>query len=139
MYLYFLKSGCDVAVISLQSTLEYLFTVGRKVASINLMNLSAKYTTEATLDYFTLPAGDKVSTMSFVQQLSVYGTQTCSCGPAAFLNSVADTAMLAGQGLVGAMREGKNNQCLGEARLNVNTAPNPQQEVSCVPAVTPVY
>ena len=105
----------------------------------NLMNLSAKYTTEATIDYFTLPAGDKVSTMSFVQQLSVYGTQTCSCGPAAFLNSVADTAMLAGQGLVGAMREGKNNQCLGEARLNVNTAPNPQQEVSCVPAVTPVY
>ena len=105
----------------------------------NLMNLSAKYTTEATIDYFTLPAGDKVSTMSFVQQLSVYGTQTCSCGPAAFLNSVADTTMLAGQGIVGAMREGKNNQCLGEARLNVDTAPNPQQEVSCVPAVIPVY
>ena len=105
----------------------------------NLMNLSAKYTTEATIDYFTLSAGDKVSTMSFAQQLSVYGTQNCSCGPAAFLNSVADTTTLAGQAVVGTMREGKNNQCLGEARLNVDTAPNPQQEVSCVPAVTPVY
>ena len=105
----------------------------------NLMNLSAKYTTEATIDYFTLPAGDKVSTMSFVQQLSVYGTQTCSCGPAAFLNSVADTTMLAGQAIVGAMREGKNNQCLGESRLNVNTTPSPRLAVTPVPAVTPVY
>ena len=105
----------------------------------NLMNLSAKYTTEGTIDYFTFPAGDKISTMSFVQNLPQYGTQTCSCGPAAFLNSVADTTTLAGQGLIGTMREGENNLILGETRLNVDTAPDPQQEVSCVPAVTPVY
>ena len=105
----------------------------------NLMNLSAKYTTEATIDYFTFPAGDKISTMSFVQNLPQYGTQTCSCGPATFLNSVADTNTLAGQAIVGAMREGENNQGLGESRLNVNTTPNPQPAVFCVPAVIPVY
>jgi hypothetical protein len=77
--------------------------------------------------------------MSFVQNLPQYGNQTDSCGPAAFLNSVADTALLAGQAMVGAMREGKNNQCLGEARLNIDTTPAPQLAVTPVPAVTPVY
>jgi len=105
----------------------------------NLMNLSSKYTTEGAIDYFTFPAGDKISTMSFVQNLPQYGNQTDLCGPAAFLNSVADTTTLTGQAIVGAMREGKNNQCLGEARLNVNTTPNPRPTVTPVPAVTPVY
>ena len=105
----------------------------------NLMNLSAKYTTEGVIDYFTFPAGDKVSTMSFVQNLPQYGTQLDACGPAAFLNSVADTTILAGQAMVGAIREGKNNQCLGEARLNVDTTPAPRLAVTPVPAVTPVY
>jgi hypothetical protein len=105
----------------------------------NLMNLSAKYTTEGVIDYFTFPAGDKISTMSFVQNLPQYGNQTDPCGPAAFLNSVADTTLLAGQAMVGAMREGKNNQCLGEASLDVNTTPLPRLAVTPVPAVTPVY
>lgn len=105
----------------------------------NLMNLSAKYTTEATIDYFTLPVGDKISTMSFVQNLPQYGTQLDACGSAAFLNSVADTTILAGQAIVGTMREGKNNQCLGEAGLNVNTTPGATPAVAPVPAVTPVY
>ena len=105
----------------------------------NLMNLSAKYTTEATIDYFTLPAGDKISTMSFVQNLPQYGNQTDACGPAAFLNSLANTDTLTGQAIVGAMREGKNNQSLGEARLNVNTTPGATLAVTPVPAVIPVY
>ena len=105
----------------------------------NLMNLSAKYTTEATIDYFTLSAGDKISTMSFVQNLPQYGNQTDACGPAAFLNSLANTTTLTGQAIVGAMREGKNNQCLGEARLNLNTNPSATLAVTPVPAVTPVY
>jgi hypothetical protein len=105
----------------------------------NLMNLSAKYTTEGAIDYFTFPAGDKISTMSFVQNLPQYGNQTDPCGPAAFLNSVADTTLLAGQAMVGALREGKNNQCLGESSLNVDTTPLPRLAVTPVPAVTPVY
>ena len=149
-YTTMLAAGNDAAVltqitnannaISALSASPYVTTLNTAWTYMaNLMNLSAKYTTEGTIDYFTFPAGDKISTMSFVQNLPQYGTQTCACGPAAFLNSVADTTTLAGQGLIGTMREGENNLSLGEARLNVDTAPDPQQEVSCVPAVTPVY
>jgi hypothetical protein len=77
--------------------------------------------------------------MSFVQNLPQYGNQTDACGPAAFLNSLANTITLAGQAIVGAMREGKNNQCLGEARLNVDTTPSATLAVTPVPAVIPVY
>jgi hypothetical protein len=149
-YTTMLVAGNDAAVltqitnannaISALSASPYVTTLNTAWTYMaNLMNLSAKYTTEGTIDYFTFPAGDKVSTMSFVQNLPQYGTQLDACGPAAFLNSVADTTILAGQAMVGAMREGKNNQCLGEARLNVDTTPAPQLAVTPVPAVTPVY
>ena len=149
-YTTMLAAGNDAAVltqitnannaISALSASPYVTTLNTAWTYMaNLMNLSAKYTTEGVIDYFTFPAGDKVSTMSFVQNLPQYGTQLDACGPAAFLTSVADTTMLAGQAIVGAMREGKNNQCLGEARLNVDTTPNPRLAVTPVPAVTPVY
>lgn len=149
-YTTMLAAGNDAAVltqitnannaISALSASPYVTTLNTAWTYMaNLMNLSAKYTTEGVIDYFTFPAGDKVSTMSFVQNLPQYGTQLDACGPAAFLNSVADTTLLAGQAMVGAMREGKNNQCLGEARLNVDTTPAPRLAVTPVPAVTPVY
>jgi hypothetical protein len=149
-YTTMLVAGSDAAVltqitnannaISALSASPYVTTLNTAWTYMaNLMNLSAKYTTEGTIDYFTLPAGDKISTMSFVQNLPQYGTQLDACGSAAFLNSVADTTTLAGQGIVGAMREGENNQSLGESRLNVDTAPLPRLAVTPVPAVTPVY
>jgi len=149
-YTTMLAAGNDAAVltqitnannaISALSASPYVTTLNTAWTYMaNLMNLSAKYTTEGTIDYFTLPAGDKVSTMSFVQNLPQYSTQLDACGPVAFLNSVADTTLLAGQAMVGALREGKNNQCLGEARLNVDTTPAPRLAVTPVPAVTPVY
>jgi hypothetical protein len=73
----------------------------------NLLNLEKKYQTYAGIDYNNLQAGERVSTMGFVQQLPVYGTQTSSCGPAYFLGQVANTSILGGQAIVGAMREGK--------------------------------
>ena len=108
-------------------------------AIANVLSTEKTYQTSAGIDYFNLQAGEKVSTMSFVQNLPQYGTQLDACGPSAFLNSVADTTLLAGQAMVGAMREGKNNQCLGEARLNVDTTPASRLAVTPVPAVTPVY
>ena len=149
-YTTMLVAGNDAAVltqitnannaISALSASPYVTTLNTAWTYMaNLMNLSAKYTTEGAIDYFTFPAGDKISTMSFVQNLPQYGNQTDLCGPAAFLNSVADTTTLTGQAIVGALREGKNNQCLGEARLNVNTTPDPRRAVTPVPAVTPVY
>jgi hypothetical protein len=52
---------------------------------------------------------------------------------------VADTNIIGGQAMVGALREGQNNAILNDARLNIDTAPSPQLAVTPVPAVTPVY
>ena len=108
-------------------------------AIANVLSTEKTYQTSAGIDYFNLQAGEKVSTMSFVQQLPVYGTQTSSCGPAYFIEQIANTSIIGGQAIIGAMREGKNNQCLGEARLNVDTTPSLRPLVTPVPAVTPVY
>jgi hypothetical protein len=108
-------------------------------AIANVLSTEKTYQTDAGIDYTNLQAGEMVSTMGLVQQLPVYGTQTSSCGPAYFLGQVANTSIIGGQGIVGAMREGKNNQCLGEARLNVNTTPSAALAVTPVPAVIPVY
>ncbi len=108
-------------------------------AIANVLSTEKTYQTSAGIDYFNLQAGEKVSTMSFVQQLPIYGTQTSSCGPAYFIEQIANTSIIGGQAIVGALREGKNNQCLGEARLNVDTTPAPRLAVTPVPAVTPVY
>ena len=108
-------------------------------AIANVLSTEKTYQTDAGIDYTNLQAGEMVSTMGLVQQLPVYGTQTSSCGPAYFLGQVANTSIIGGQGIVGAMREGKNNQCLGEARLNVNTTASAAPAVTPVPAVIPVY
>jgi hypothetical protein len=108
-------------------------------AIANVLSTEKTYQTSAGIDYFNLQAGEKVSTMSFVQQLPTYGTQTSSCGPAYFIEQIANTSIIGGQAIVGALREGKNNQCLGEARINVDTTPLPRLTVIPVPAVTPVY
>ena len=104
----------------------------------NLMNLSARYTTEAGIDYFNLQTGDKNSVYSFVQNLPRYGLLTANGDAAEFLINLADTAILGGQAMVGAMREGQN-----QARLEANGIYNANQvpsnaEVEPIPVVLPV-
>lgn len=105
----------------------------------NLMNKSAQYLSQGTVDYFELPAGDKVSVMALVQNFAQYGSQNNACGPAEFLNSVADTATLTGQAIVGSLREANNSQRLTQAGLGVNIMPSAEPAVTPVPAVIPVY
>jgi hypothetical protein len=104
----------------------------------NLMNQSARYTTEAGIDYFNLQPGDKNSVYGFVQNLPQYGLLTANHDAAEFLNNLADTAILGGQAIVGAMREGRN-----QARLEANGIYNANQvpsdaEVDPIPVVLPV-
>ena len=104
----------------------------------NLMNLSARYTTEAGIDYFNLQTGDKNSVYGFVQNLPQYGLLTANGDAAEFLINLADTAILGGQAIVGAMREGRN-----QARLEANGIYNANQvpsdpEVDPIPVVLPV-
>jgi len=108
-------------------------------AIANVLSTEKTYQTSAGIDYTNLQAGEKVSTMSFVQQLPTYGTQTSSCGPAYFIEQIANTSIIGGQAIVGALREGQNNQVLNAAGLGVNTTPSPRLAVTPVPVVTPVY
>ena len=104
----------------------------------NLMNLSAKYTSQAGVDYFLLQSGDTSSTKSFVQNLPYYGQLTAEGDAAEFLESLADVTTLGGQAIIGAMREGRN-----QARLNAtglyNTTQIPSDAVVApIPVILPV-
>ena len=104
----------------------------------NLMNLSAKYTSQAGIDYFLLQPGDKNSVYSFVQNLPYYGLLTANGDAAEFLENIADTTTLGGQAIVGAMREGCNNARLSAASLyNTNQIPS-DPEIAPIPVITPV-
>ena len=104
----------------------------------NLMNLSAKYTTEAGVDYFLLQPSDKNSVYAFVQNLSYYGLLTANGDAAEFLENIADTTTLGGQAIVGAMREGRNHARLSTAGLyNTNQIPS-APIVAPIPVITPV-
>ena len=97
----------------------------------NLMNLSAKYTTETGIDYFTLQPGDKNSVYAFVQNLPRYAQLTANGDAVEFLENLADTTTLGGQALIGAMREGRNTQRLESAGLyNVNQIPRSEEHTS---------
>jgi len=104
----------------------------------NLMNLSAKYTDQAGIDYFLLQPGDKNSVYAFVQNLPYYGLLTAAGDAAEFLENIADTTTLGGQAIVGAMREGRNNARLSVAGLyNTNQIPS-NPEIAPIPVIDPV-
>ena len=104
----------------------------------NLMNVSAKYTTQAGVDYFLLQAGDTNSTKSFVQNLPQYGRLTAEGDAAQFLENLADTATLGGQAIVGAMREGRNQERLNASGLYNNTQTPSDAVVAPIPVILPV-
>ena len=104
----------------------------------NYMNLSAKYISQAGIDYFNLQPGDQNSIYSFSQNLLSYGLLTPAGDAAEFLENIADTATLGGQAIVGVMREGRNNARLAAAGLyNTNQIPS-APEVAPIPVITPV-
>jgi hypothetical protein len=104
----------------------------------NLMNISARYTTEAGIDYFNLQTGDKNSVYGFVQNLPQYGLLTANHDAAEFLNNLADTTILGGQAIVGAMREGRNQARLGANGIYNATQVPSNAEVEPIPVVLPV-
>ena len=127
-------SNTTPAVVANVATLNGAWSV-----IANVLSTEKTYQTYAGIDYTNLQAGERVSTMSFVQQLPIYGTQTSSCGPAYFIEQIANTSIIGGQAIVGALRDGQNNQVLNAAGLGVNTTPSATLAVTPVPAVTPVY
>ena len=67
---------------------------------------------KAGIDWAAIPNDLELPTTVFVTSLDSYGQDTTEGGTAQFLEAIANTAVQAGQALVGAMREGRNNEAL---------------------------
>lgn len=130
------NANAAIAALSANPNYTTLNTAWTYIA--NLMDLSAKYTTEAGIDYFLLIPGDKNSVYAFVQNLPVYGQLTANGDAAEFLEALADTTTLGGQAVIGAMREGRNQTRLNESGLyNANQIPS-NPEVDPIPVILPI-
>ena len=130
------NANAAIAALSASPFVTTLNTAWTYMA--NLMNLSAKYTSQAGVEYFLLQPGDTNSTKSFVQNLSQYGLLTAQGGAAEFLENLADTATLGGQAIIGAMREGRNQVRLNAGGLYNNTQIPSDAVVAPIPVILPV-
>ena len=129
------NANAAIAALSASPYVTTLNTAWTYMA--NLMNLSAKYTSQSGIDYFLLQPGDTNSTKSFVQNLPQYGLLTANGDAVEFLENLADTTTLGGQAVVGAMREGRNTQRLNAAGLyNSNQIPS-NPVVAPIPVILP--
>jgi hypothetical protein len=130
------NANAAIAALSSNPAVATLNTAWNYMA--NLMNLSAKYTSQAGIDYFNLQSGDKNSGYALVQNLPYYGLLTANGDAAEFLENIANTTTLGGQAIVGAMREGRNNARLSTTGLyNTNQIPS-DPEIAPIPVITPV-
>ena len=130
------NANAAISALSANPNVTILNTAWNYMA--NLMNLSAKYTSEAGTDYFNLQPGITTNVYSFVQNLPGYGLLTANGDAAEFLENIADTTTLGGQAIVGVMREGRNDVRLGVASLyNTNQIPS-DPEIAPVPVIEPV-
>jgi hypothetical protein len=72
----------------------------------------------AGIDFEDLTEGAQTPVLALVLSVPTLGTDDASGRPAQFLESVIDKTTVAGQALVGALREGQNSQLLSEAGIN---------------------
>jgi len=122
----------DNVIAAYPSETQILSTNWNSVASI--LDQEKGYQIQADLDYFALPAGDRVSIMSFVQSLPAFGQQGAACGPFDFLQQMIDMTSLTGQAIEGSLCEGENQRLLGSAGMGTAVS---QLRPSSDLAVTP--
>lgn len=120
--------------VSAVNTLNSAFNT---MASVLSQELS--YQTAAGIDYKELQGNNQSSIYSFAQSLPGYGIQTEACGPAYFLNQVADTSVIGGQAIIGVMREGVNTQRLDAGLIGLNVAAPAEPAVTPVPVINPIF
>lgn len=97
----------------------------------NWNSISARIVYEATnqskasLQMYALIPGDKMSLIALITNLNGIGNDTDQNGPAQFFEQLADTAILSGQALIGALREGRNDTALNSRSLGHDNAVPP--------------
>lgn len=80
----------------------------------------------AGVNFATLPAASQTSVLSFITALPGYGQNTEPGQSAEVLAALADQSTATGQAIIGALREGRNDQQLDSVGINrYNTIPTP--------------
>jgi len=74
----------------------------------------------AGINYDGSVADNQTVVLSFVTSLPQYGQSDSPGDASEFLNTVADTSVISGQAIVGALREGRNNRALNTAGITAN-------------------
>jgi hypothetical protein len=92
----------------------------------------------AGIDYFDLTVGEQTSILAFVQNLPAYAQLTAEGEAAEFLETIADTTIIGGQAIVGAMREARNETLIKSNNLFMaNNVPS-DPALTPIPVVVPV-
>ena len=127
-------TNANSAIATLYANPTYTATVSTLntawIAIATYLNKEKTYQVKAGVDYFGLLPGEQNSIVAFSQMLSQYGRECQTCGPYDFLQNIADTTTLAGQAMVGSLREGENQMKLAENRLSgADIKPDPAPPV----------
>jgi hypothetical protein len=131
----------NAAITTIVSNYGSLTTEINTAWSAMATNLNKEYLnqTKAGIVWADIPADNQGSVQGLIRNIPPYGLEVDAGGPAWFLDQVADTSVIGGQAIVGAMRESRNNQRLSASQLGVNTKPADNPAVVPSPVVVPVY
>jgi hypothetical protein len=108
-------------------------TLGTDTAALNnawnnicvRVNYEVNNLSLCNIDLNNLISGDRFSALNLVVSLPEFGNDTTVGGAGQFMESIARTNNLAGQAMIGAMREGRNNTKMNVARITRdNTVPD---------------
>jgi len=85
----------------------------------------AQNQSRASLQMYALIPGDKMSVLALTSTLNSIGNETQQGGGAEFFEAIADTTILSGQAIIGALREGRNDTALNSQGLGHDNAVPP--------------
>lgn len=110
-----LIARADEAVGDILVNLPYATTAAQEwTAWVKQFANESVFQAKASIDFATLPGNTDLPITVMTTNLATYGQDTQVGMSAQFLESIADTSTQPGQAMVGAMREGRNNQALDE-------------------------
>lgn len=118
------ESAIAAAAVAMGTNTDRLNTAFVDIAS-TAVNVPVNFA-RAGVDFATLPASSQTSILAFVTGIPGHGQNTGPGQSAEVLEALADQNTATGQAIVGALREGRNNQQLDSVGINrYNTIPTP--------------
>jgi hypothetical protein len=110
------RSAIDTAAVAMGSATATLNSAFSEPAAGTVAEQELQLA--AGIDFADLTEGAQTPVLALVLSVPTLGTDDASGRPAQFFESVIDKTTVAGQALVGALREGQNSQLLNDAGVN---------------------